>query len=145
MLDFRNLCAVKQYRDYRYAALQRRRNLDTHKISRAIQAAISLLVAGIEPMCADHGEQYITLGDFLTQNFDEIHSKGDRVYVHEKEIAAERLHQPIVNAPGMTRAVVVAIADEYFHLMRLQLGGLLIIVKGDQSGYGPSLPPSRAL
>src|SRR6516164_3808280 len=38
----------------------------------------------------------------------------------------------------MTRAVVAAIADEYFHLTRLQLGGLLIIVKGDQSRYGPS-------
>jgi hypothetical protein len=89
-------------------------------------------------MSADHGEQHVALGDFLAQNLDEIHSERDGVYVHEKEIATERLHQSIVNATGVTRAVVVAIADEYFHLTRLQLGGSLIIVKGDQSGYGPS-------
>jgi hypothetical protein len=103
---------VQEDRDYRNIALQRGCDLDAHEVMRIIKAAVSIVVARVEPIWANQSDQCITLRDLLAQNPNEVRAERNSVNVHEQEIAAELLRESVVNAPGVARALVTTIADK---------------------------------
>src|ERR1700688_1840529 len=112
LLALWKLGAVEQYRDYGNVALQRGRDFNAHEIICVIQATVPLLVTDIKPIGSDDCKQRVTSSDFLAQDLDEVRAQRNGVNIHEQKIAPKLLRHSIMNAPGMTRAVVAAIADK---------------------------------
>src|SRR5580704_12429130 len=114
IFGLRNHCAIEQYWNDRDVAKQCGRDLDADEIIRIVEPTMAVVVEHIGPVRANDREQRVALGNFVAQNLDEIHPERHGVNVHEKEIGAKLSLQPVTHAPGMTCAVIAAIAYEQF-------------------------------
>jgi hypothetical protein len=98
--------AVDEDRDARMPPLERRLNLDAHKVMGILETTLVPSVGAGGPTRADHCDEGVALTDALRQDVNEIFSKFDVVDVEKKAFASQSSHEAVINAPREAARIV---------------------------------------
>ena len=88
------------------------RDLEDDEVVRVVQAALTVLVAGVEPGTADDREKHTARGDGLLDRGREISARLDRVDVDEDVSVPETFSQAVVQAAREMPGVLTPVAQK---------------------------------
>jgi hypothetical protein len=104
--------AVNEDWDDANVALERRLNLDAHKVMGMVQATLVPRVGARAPTRADYRDEGIASPDPLGEDINEIFSEFDIVDVEKNAFASKPFREAIINAACEAAGIVSPIADE---------------------------------
>ena len=88
------------------------RDLEDDEVVRVVQAALTVLVAGVEPGTTDDREKHTARGDGLLDRGREISARLDRVDVDEDVSMPETLGQAVIQAAREMPGVLTPVAQK---------------------------------
>jgi hypothetical protein len=107
------------------AALEGRADFDADEIARLIEASLTRVIGGRQPLRADDREQHIAARDGGLDLADEVGPGRNFVYIHEDASLTEARLEVVVEPTGRVRGVFTTVADENRrHRCRLKAASL---------------------
>ena len=84
----------------------------SYQITSLTRTRWAIVVLGVEPMRANHGEHYVALRNLDVELLDEVHTGLHGIDIHEQVAAREVNCEVIEQPPRDARRVVATVVDE---------------------------------